>query len=900
MRVDDLWRRLLYVFRRRQLEQELTEELQLHLEMKQEELEASGLDADAAAKEARRIVGNAPLARDQSRDVWVWPWLQGFELDCRLALRMLVKYPGLTVVGGLAMAFGIGAGVGGFEILTQVRDPVLPLEEGDRIVGIENVDLRTGKREPRLLHDFALWREQLESIDELSAVRETSKNLITEDAVEPVRVAEVSASAFDVARVPPLKGRTFVEDDNKIGAASVVVLGYDLWQRRFSGDPGVIGRVVRLGTTQAEVVGVMPQGFTFPVSHQLWTPLRLNVASPEPLDGPGLVVFGRLAPRFSRDQAQAELAVIGRLAATASPGTHEHLEPRLVSYAWSFFSLDDFWLAARLGNLFLAMLLVLACANVALLMVARAASRETETAVRNALGASRSRIVAQTFVEALALSVVAALLGLAAARYLLATFWRMVEADRGAPLPFWFRSDLSPSTIVYACLLALFAAAIAGALPGLVITDKSRQARLSQASAGGGGVRLGGVWTITLIAQVAATVAFPATAFFFHRWAVDGQTRDIGIPTNEYLSTRLAIDREALVAAPESAAVEEASGSLPVLCAELGRRLLAEPGVTGVTFGSNLPGTLHASTWIEVEDEPVPRTSRLGFDIALTSVAPGFFEALDAPVLSGRDFSATDARLESAGVVIVNQSFVDAILGGRDPIGRRLRRSGLGELRPPGPWQEVIGVVPDLGMVGGRHDPAGVYFPLSEKARGVFMAVHVRGKPTEWIPRLRRVAGDLDPALRLEDLMGLDAAAAGLWLESQYASRLLSVLSAIALLLSLTAIYSVMTFAVCRRTREIGVRVTLGAGARRVLLVIFRRPLVQISAGVLLGAGLVTLLSYGVRVDAVGAGSAALAPSDLTVIAAYSLAMMAVCLLACIVPVRRALSVEPAEVLRAD
>ncbi|HLL81734.1 MAG TPA: ABC transporter permease, partial [Longimicrobium sp.] len=254
-------------------------------------------------------------------------------LDVKLGARMLVKHPGLTVVGGLAIAVAVAVSTSMFTFLHSSMYPVLPLPEGDRIVALENWDVRAQNEERRSLRDLAVWRAELKSVRDVAAFRDLTRNLIGPGGPpEPVEVAEMTASGFRVARVPPLLGRYLVPADELPDAPAVVVIGHDVWKERFAGDPGVIGRGVRLGHTVHTVVGVMPERFAFPVSHNIWVPLRLDPALFEPGTGPELFIFGRLAPGATRDQAQAELTTIGRRAAAASPATHAQLEPRVLTY----------------------------------------------------------------------------------------------------------------------------------------------------------------------------------------------------------------------------------------------------------------------------------------------------------------------------------------------------------------------------------------------------------------------------------------------------------------------------------------------------------------------------------------------------------------------------------------
>ena len=452
---------------------------------------------------AHQSTGSDVGSAGDGRSGWGISWL-----DVKLGFRMLVRYPGLTLVGGLAMAFAIAIGAVVFEFVTILVHPSLPLDDGDRIVGIRNWDVAASREDPRALHDFVTWREELESIEDLGAFHTLQRNLVTgEGAPEPVIVTAISASAFRVARVPPLLGRSLIEADEQAGAPMVVVIGYGLWQTRFGGDPEVVGRTVRLGTEQTTVVGVMPEGFEFPVSDNLWLPLRLNVLDYERGQGPAIRVFGRLAPGVTLDEAQAELTTIVSHAATAFPDADEHLQSQVMLYPLlildtsGMISLGSITLSQSLErglmysiNAFYLMFLVLVCGNVALLMFARAATRENEIAVRNALGATRSRIVAQLFAEALVLGGVAAVVGLAAAGFVLK--WGLVVADgnltEGGRLPFWFDDSLAPATVLYAGGLTVLGAVIAGVVPALKLT-RGLEARLRQAAVGEPGQRFGGL-----------------------------------------------------------------------------------------------------------------------------------------------------------------------------------------------------------------------------------------------------------------------------------------------------------------------------------------------------------------------------------------------------------------------
>jgi hypothetical protein len=320
---------------------------------------------------------------------------------------------------------------------------------------------------------------------------------------------------------------------------------------------------------------------------------------------------------------------------------------------------------------------------------------------------------------------------------------------------------------------------------------------------------------------------------------------------------------------------------------ELRRQLRAEPGVTAVAIADVLPGMRHPSARFEVEGDD--RRPTYGYEVHVASVDADFFSAMNAPVSSGRGFTPSDIA-SGRDVAIVNASFVGAVLGGRNPVGHRIRTVARDTGQSTGPWIDIVGVVRNLGVDG---EGIGLYRPLASDSSTVRVAVHVAGPPESFSVRLRAVASAVDPTLRVHDVMRLDGVGFDQWNESRYMSRLLAVLSGLALLLSLTAIYSVMAFTVLQRTREIGLRVALGASGWRVVGPIVRRPLVQIALGIVVGGALVVLTFIGLF-------QSAPTPSEASLIVAYAMLMLGISLLACGVPTRRALRQEPSQVLRSD
>jgi putative ABC transport system permease protein len=815
--------------------------------------------------------------------------LRGLSLDVRLALRLLVKHIGLTVVGTIAMAFAIWSGIVGFEFYTQIMHPALPLAGGDRIVGIVMVDTASAGERPPTLHDFVAWRDALTSVPDLAAYRDRNWNVIVGDAApEPVPVAEISAAAFRVVRERPVLGRPLVEADEKPGAPWVVVIGHDVWQSRFASDPHVIGRELRLGNVVHTVVGVMPQGFRFPVAHNFWVPLRLDPVNYARKQSPALRVFGRLAPGATVETAQPEMTVLGATAAAAFPDTHEPLKPRIVPYIDSIFGAfsADSTSEVFMGNLLSVLLVLLVCGNVALLMFARAATRENEILVRMALGAGRGRIMTQLFVEALVLAMVAALVAVTSAQAAWRSLFAMVTENMfDNRVPFWMHSSVSPRTLLYAALLTLVAAAIAGLLPGLKVT-RGIGTRLRQSGAGGGGLHFGGIWTVLIVMQVAVMAIVPTPVIAIYGDASKGaREANAGLVPEQYLAVTMAMDREEV----PGAAGSTFTGRFAAATQELERRLEAEPGVTGVTVASVLPLMNHPWRTIDIDEESAARGERNSSRHYVFSawVALDFFDVLDTPILSGRAFHSGDLE-PGARTVIVNQSFAQAVLGGTNPIGRRIRISDPTQQSGNAPWHDVVGVVPDLGVAPDEraaYRPR-IYQPLVPGGSyPVRMAVHTMGDPLLFASRLRSIARDLDPTLQISEIARFDQVAAAGARTMTLLFWFFLALAVVVVLLSLTGIYAVLSFTASQRTREVGIRVALGGRPRHVIAVLFRRPLMQIGLGILIGLVIADRMSKGNMVR---------------VIAVYACAVVAVSALATLGPVRRALRIDPIEALRAE
>jgi putative ABC transport system permease protein len=891
-RIRSLWNGVL---RSRHVDAELQEEFRTHLELRAADLVRAGMSSAEAARLARAEFGSTEDQVEKARRARGLAWFDEMRfswLDLKLGGRMLVNYPVLTLVGGISMAFAIWVGAGTFEAIRQLVFPSIPLPESDRIVVLQNWDAVASRPELRSTHDFVVWRQALASVEELGAYRTVTRNLmITPGLAEPVFTAEMTAAAFRVLRVAPLLGRTIVDSDERPGAPLAVVIGHDLWQSRFQRDSSVIGRTVHVTGVPATIVGVMPDGFAFPRTQELWAPLRFDVSGYDRREGMTIRIIGRLAPDVTLEQARTELTNLGRIATGDYPRTHEHLRPQLFTFAQSLRAVGGPAESMMLltGNVFVVMLLVLVCANVGLLMFARAATRESEIVVRSALGASRRRIVMQLFAEALVLGAAAAIVGLTGAAWGVRWGLELMRGeltDGSGNFAFWIDGKLSPLTFLYTALLTLLAAGIAGVLPGLKITRDLGE-RLKRATIGGGLTHFGGLWTAVIVAQIAVTMGFPVVTFFVRKDAVRIETQPLPFPVDRFLAVRLEMERFTPTPGADTS-LDAFNARYLAAVQKLEARLAADPAVAGVTFAEHLPRQYHPNNQIEVDEGAVAPRDERGHRVGSADVDPNYLDVLGVSMLSGRWFNSSEARAD-AHVAVVNKAFVDRVLGGKNPIGRRIRyvRGASPETQP---WFEIIGVAPDMGTNSG-WGPAGVYRPLvRETIYPLNAAVHVRGDPTAFASRLRAIVTDVDVTLRLAEVIPLrdvvnpEVAFHAFWV------RMTTVVSAIVLLLSLTAIYAVMSFAVSRRTREIGVRVALGGSPRRIVGAVFAHPLRQLAMGLVAGTLLVAFLTDMTE----GVPSA----GQFLALGGYTLLMTAVCFIACVVPTYRALAVEPTEALR--
>ena len=868
--------RLRLLFARGAAESRMDAEIRFHIDMETERLmHVDGVTQGEARRLAIAAFGGVEKHKEALRDGRGLAWLGGMSLDAKLGARMLLKYPSLTLIGGFAIAVAVAIGATFFEIINEALHPAIPVEQGERVVSLQYATSIAGDPERRVLPEFIAWRNELTQVQELGAFRVVYHNLASADGYpEPVRVAEITASGFTVARTPPLVGRYLLPADEREDARAVVVISHRAWQTRFAADPAIVGRTVKLGAVRHAIVGVMPEGFEFPVHDQFWIPLRINASTYlQPLQGPPAFVFGRLAPGATLATAQAELTTIGQRTAAAYPTTHARLRLMVLPYTRGHVEIDrpEIVWGLRVVQLLIGALLVVVAVNLAVLVYARTVTRLGEIAVRSALGASRRRILTQLFMEAFALAGAGAAGGLALARINL--LWVQSVVSSVETVPFWITFDLSPGTMVYAFALAVLAAVIVGVVPGLQATRRQLYTNLHTLT-GGTGMRLGVTWTALIVVQVAIAVTMLPVAIYAVSEVVRMEVSAPGFPADRFVVAKLDM--------------KEQSRQREVM-----RRLAAEPAVSAVAFSSSIPGFAPGYRIAFDRGTPLPNADS---EVDTLKVDIEIFKLYGADTLAGRVFTASDVGA-AANVVVVNRAFARQLLGSESVLGQRFSF-----LRPGADAggrtesYEIVGIVSDFPAFPPTPDGDGqptVYHPAAPgQLSPIVLSLRFKGPvPNDAIGRIRQIGADVDPSLPLRDVTLLTdfyRRNRSIWRVMSWG---LGLVTMSVLLLSAAGIYSLLSFTVAQRTREIGIRTALGAHPRRLLISIFGRVLRQLMIGLAVGAVLSAALLSTTTLNAEGAAVLLLAVGAI---------ILVVGVVAAIGPARRSLRIETSEALRAD
>lgn len=887
------------VVRRSEVEEEMREEFLHHIELRTADLMREGRSRAEASRLAHAEFGHIETHREHarvSRGLRLFDQMRFSWIDVKLGVRMLGARPGLTIVSVFALALGIPIGMAPLHLSNAIEAPI-PEDPENRIRAIRYWDPASSIVASPHLADFRFWREGATSFESLAAFRGASLNVTATGGVAaPVRGAVVTASLFDILRVAPALGRTLGVADEVEGAADVLVIGHDLWTSRFAADPDIVGRAVLVGGTPHTVVGVMPRGFYYPSREQVWLPMRDGPRDAADA-GPAVQVIGRLADGPGTDEAHGEVAAMGLPDVTRAVEDRARLQPEVIPQGYALVGIPRGGMGVMpeffLSQIVALALLFVACANVAMLTFARTATRYRELAVRSALGASRTRLVAQIFVETQVLAVLSAGVGLLLIDWVLgrATMWL---AGYDVVLPYWLSLGITPNAVFWSMIFATLSATLAGVGPAIRVTGRGVRNVIQAGPGGRSGIRFGGVTGALIAMDVAVSVTVLSFAFGLGEYMKNqvGTDELVGIAAEEYLAVDLR-----LPSAPPSEDAEEARIlRLAEMQRNLVARLEAEPEVRAVAVADALPRMDHRSAVVDVEGIEAP-PGRPGRWMRAVQVDVDFFRKLDRPLRAGRDFSRSDVEHDGPRPVIVNTTFVNEVLGDVDAVGRRLRF--VHGWRHTTEWREVVGVVGPLGVgiADATGDPA-VYLPAAPgEIHPMKLGIHIGADPERMATRVREVVLDVDPSLAMNAPRSLDRSYPVDWYMMVAVSGGLGILVVILVVMATSGLYAIVSHSISERKREIGVRSALGAPRHRLVWALLQRSVLQVGAGALLGIPVAGWVLNGTLGDS--RGTALIATSAM----ALGLGVVVVGMIAIFsftLPMRRILGIRAGDALRAE
>jgi putative ABC transport system permease protein len=801
-----------------------------------------------------------------------------FTRDLRFGSRSLRKHLGLTLVAVFALTLGIGLTTTMFSIVYGAMMRGLPYQDGDRIVSVFEQNLaRNFRRMDLSIHDYADIRAQQRSFSDIGAFYSGTVNISGTEKPERYMGSWVTASIFDLAGVKPILGRAIRPGEDAPGGERVAVLSYKIWQNRFGGDAGIIGKSLRANGVPYTIIGVMPDRYGFPDDGAVWLPLQLDPLSLKRGEGQHISVLAKLKSNVSLDAANADINTIARHLATDYKEQNEGVSATVVRFI-------DGELGPQPRQLLLTMLgavffvLLIACANVANLLLDRAAHRTKEVGIRTALGASRGAVVRQFLAEALVLSGLGTACGIAAAYVGVRLFNRAIVDTQP---PFWLDIRLHPPVLLFAIGIALLATFASGLLPAFQASRADINDILKDDSRGASSFRIGRLSRALVVFEIALSCGLLVAAGLMIKSVSNIRNIDPGFVTQNIFTARVGFPDTYTDTAAQRQFYEQ-----------LESRLTTIPGVEDAGLTSQLPGVGNGMDTFGIEgrsyakDADYPRAGSY-------SVSSGYFSTFGLKSVEGRTFTRAD-RGGTLPVAVVNQAFVATHLAGVDPIGRRIR---FGASRSSAPWLTIVGVVPNTFAGDPEHmRPPIIYRPLAQNhSNFLSMAVRTSGAPMTITPQVRDLVSTLNRDIPIYWVYSMrEAMARPLWFIRVFGTMFM-IFGAIALFLAAVGLYAVMAFSVGRRTREVGIRMALGAKPRDVVGMVVRQGVWQLGAGMLAGLTLALGIAQLMKVVLFD-----VEPRDPMIFGGVVAVLTIAGLLACLIPARRATRVDPLLALRAD
>jgi len=866
--------------------EEIDREMRAHVDMLTEANIASGMAPAQAREEAVRSFGRMTNIRDDAYEVKGGGVVEALLQDMRYGVRVLTKHRGFTVVAVLTLALGIGANTAIFSVVNELLLRPMAYRDAERIVMLWEVTPEGRHQNTTSRANFRSWREQASSFEAISAFTDQRLNLTGDGEPEELSVQFATPELFRILGVDPILGRPLRPEDAE-SKSSVVVLSYGLWQRRFGARTDIVGQSITLNGEPFSVVGVMPANFQFHIKQrsgtgrppELWSVLSSGNGTSASERGRFLSVVGRLKPGISVYQANAEMRTIATRLSAEVPQYNSNFSAEVLPLREQFFGNVRRPLWLLLGAV--GFVLLIACANVANLLLSLATSREKEIALRGALGARRLRIVRQLLTESLMLAILSSSMGLGFAWLGIKALIAISPKD----LVSLQTTNLNFTVLMWTLGVSVLTGIVFGLAPALHITRLDLNSALKEGGKGDTGQASGSrkLRSLLVVSEIALAVVLLASAGLMVKSFIRLQEVDRGFNSRNVMTM--------VVRLPQSKYQEDQQ------VVDFFRQALDHintlPGVRSAGVINYLPfyGGLGSSTGFTIDGKPAPAPGQEPTtDVRVAD--PGYFKALEIPLLRGRQFSESENK-EVKHVALINEAFARKYFADEDPLGKRI---DVGMFEGPNPT-EIIGVVGNVryeSLIDG-FEPA-VYFPHPELAYPFMtMVVRTDGDPKAIAPALRREITTLDTNQPVSDVRTMEQVMSETLSRARFNTLLLSLFAGLATLLSAVGIFGVMNYSVALRTREIGLRVAIGAQPRQVLVLILRQGLLLTIVGVVIGllaAFALTRLLSGLLF-----GVAAVDPSTFAII---SILLIAVSLVACYLPARRAMKIDPLLALRSE
>ena len=870
--------------RRETVINDIDREMRLHLELQMDANIKAGMSPTEAREKAMRSFGNLNRAVDAAYDVKGGGIFETLAQDIRYGLRMLAKHKAFTSIAIITLALGIGANTAIFSVVNELLLRPLPYRDADRIVTVWEVSPEGRHQNSTSRANFRAWQEQTHSFNYMAAFSDQRLNLTGTGEPEELSVQFTTPDFFKILGVEPILGRTFLPEDNNAGQSPVAVLSYGLWQRRFGGQANLVGQPITVNDTAFTVIGVMPPSFQFHLKQrsgtgrpaELWTILSMPVGPGANERGRFLGTVARLKDGVSVEQAAAEMRTIHARLSDTEPQFNKNYSAEVLPLREQFFGnvRGPLWL--MLGAV--GFVLLIACANVANLLLSLATSREKEIALRSALGARRTRIVRQLLTESLLLALLGSVLGLGFA-------WlgiKALVAISPRDLVSLQTVGLNLTALAWTLGVSILTGIIFGLAPALHISrlnlnDSLKDGGKSESSQASGSRRLRNA---LVVSEIALAVVLLASAGLLIRSFLRLQNVDRGFNTDNILTM--------VVRLPDRYREDPQVINFFHQTLERVRQL---PTVRSAGMVNFLPlyGGMGSSTGFKILGQPEPPPGEEPTtDVRV--VDGGYFGTMGIPLLRGRNFSEAE-QTQPKRVILINEALVRKYFPNQDPLGQRLDVVMFDDPTPT----EIIGIVGNV-----RYDtlideaPPAVYFSHSDLTYG-FMTLVVRtdGDPTAIAPAIQREIRALDPNQPVSDVRTMNQVMSEWVARSRFNTLLLGLFAGLATLLSAVGIFGVMNYSVALRTRELGLRLAVGAQPRQVLLLVLRQGLLLTVVGVLLG--LVAAFALTRLLSGLLFGVTAV---DVTTFSSISVLLVIVSLLACYLPARRAMRIDPLSALR--